>query len=137
MINILPILICGIFSMVLGGIWYGPIFGKRWSEIIGGNFTNKKAREAMQKAAGPLYFLQFVLTLMQLTIFSYFVAQWDRSEIMMNTMFLWLAFIIPMIAAGSMWNNDGKKKAWDRFFIQSGYQTILFIVFGAVFMMWK
>ncbi len=34
-VNYLAIIVGAVFSMILGAIWYGPIFGKKWMEIIG------------------------------------------------------------------------------------------------------
>ncbi len=29
-INLLAVVVCAIASMVLGMLWYGPLFGKKW-----------------------------------------------------------------------------------------------------------
>jgi TRAP-type C4-dicarboxylate transport system permease small subunit len=34
-VNYLAILVCGLVSMVLGSLWYGPLFGKPWMAMIG------------------------------------------------------------------------------------------------------
>ncbi len=57
-INYLAILVCGVLSMVIGAIWYGPLFGKKWMEICGVNADDLNARKEMQKGAAPLYAVQ-------------------------------------------------------------------------------
>lgn len=54
-INYWAVLACGVISMVAGAIWYGPLFGRKWMEIIGANPDDIEARKKMQKSAGPLY----------------------------------------------------------------------------------
>ena len=61
-INYLAILVSAILSMVVGSIWYGPLFGKKWAELIGADPNDKKKMKEMQKSAGPLYMVQFLLT---------------------------------------------------------------------------
>lgn len=34
-VNLLAILVCTVVHMVLGFLWYGPIFGKMWLQAIG------------------------------------------------------------------------------------------------------
>jgi hypothetical protein len=48
-----------------------------------------------------------------------------------------VAFVMPIIAGTAMWNNDSKKIAWTRFLIQSGYQLVIFIIFGLILGFWK
>jgi len=36
-INGWAVLVCGVVAMALGFVWYGPLFGKKWLELIGSN----------------------------------------------------------------------------------------------------
>ena len=44
-LNYVAVLVCAVVSMVVGAVWYGPLFGKQWMEVIGINAKDKKARE--------------------------------------------------------------------------------------------
>jgi hypothetical protein len=50
---------------------------------------------------------------------------------------VWIAFVMPTVAAASMWNNDSGKVSWARFLIQAGYQLVLFILVGFILGIWK
>lgn len=136
-INYLAVLVAGVFSMILGAVWYGPLFGKKWMEIIGVDSKDIKAREAMQKSALPLYLVQFLLTLFQVLVLAHLIADTQLVSGLERSLWIWAAFIMPTIAAGAMWNNDSAKISWARFLIQAGYQLILFIVFGMLFDVWQ
>ena len=136
-INYLAVLLCAVLSMVIGAIWYGPLFGKKWMEIVGATNLDKEERKKMQKQAGPLYAIQFVLSLFQVYVLAYYIAGWKDASGLENSLWIWAAFIMPIVAGGAMWNNDSRKIAWARFLIQAGYQLILFVVFGLVLGMWK
>lgn len=49
-INWLAVLVAGIASFVLGGVWYGVIFGKAWARIYA--YTPEQIAQ-MQKSQGP------------------------------------------------------------------------------------
>jgi hypothetical protein len=137
-INYWAVLVCGVLSMVTGAIWYGPLFGKKWTEIVGATNQDLETRKKMQKEAGPLYIAQFVLSLLQLFILANFIFFVGLSEYSLGTaLFIWLGFVMPTIAGSAMWNNDSSKIKWARFLIQSGYQLLCFVIFGFVLGVWR
>lgn len=136
-INYYAIAVCGIASMVLGFVWYGPLFGKKWAEIIGATALDAEKRKEMQKRAGPLYAVTFVLALFQAFVMAYYIAVVPSSSGLDHGIWLWAGFVIPTVAAGAMWNNDSKKVSWARFLIQAGYYLVLFVIFGLILGNWK
>ena len=136
-INYWAVLVCGILAMGVGMVWYGPLFGKKWIQIIGADAIDLAARKKMQKNAGPLYVVQFLLTLFQVWVLAYYIAGWQEAPGLINALWIWAAFVVPIIAGSAMWNNDSGRVAWARFLIQAGYQLIMFVIFGLVLGMWR
>lgn len=136
-INYWAVLACAILSLVLGGIWYGPLFGRKWAEIVGVNPDDAAARKEMQKRAMPLYFIQFALSFFQALVLAYYIQGWKDASGLVNALWICAAFVLPTVAGGAMWNNDSARISWARFLIQAGYQVILFVIFGFVLGMWK
>lgn len=136
-INHLAILVCGILSMVIGAIWYGPLFGKKWMEICGVNADDFKARAEMQKGAAPLYAVQFVLTLFQVLVLAHLIADTTKVSGLERSLWIYAAFIMPMIVGCVMWTAEPAKRKWARFLIQSGYQLVVFVLFGIILTVWK
>ncbi|MDR3519555.1 MAG: DUF1761 domain-containing protein [Candidatus Pacebacteria bacterium] len=137
-INFLPVLVCGIFAMALGFLWYGPLFGKRWMMVMGTDKLSEEEKVSMRKNAWKLYLTQFVLTLLEMYVLSWYISFADLVSPPIHTAFIiWLAFLVPMIASSAMWNGDSKKIAWNRFLIQAGYQLVLFIICGFILGMWS
>ena len=135
-INYYAILVGSVLAMVVGALWYGPLFGNMWMKIIGISPEDKQAREKMQKSAGPLYLIQFVLTLFQVFVLAMIVANWKDSAGYMTALWVWAGFVIPTIAGTAMWNNDSAKISWGRFLIQGGYQLTIFLIFGLLLTYW-
>lgn len=136
-INYFAILVCGILSMVLGYIWYGPLFGRKWAEVIGADISNPEKVKEMQKGVNILYLVQFALALFQALILAYYIEGWKEASGLENALWIWAGFVVPVIAGTAMWNNDSRKIAWTRFLIQSGYQLLNLAVFGIVLGIWK
>ncbi|MDO8742583.1 MAG: DUF1761 domain-containing protein [bacterium] len=136
-INYLAVLVCTVLALIIAVVWYGPLFGRKWAEVVGGNFDTTGARGEMQKRVMPLYITQFLLTLFQVTILAFYVEGWKEASGLENALWVWAAFVMPTIASSSMWNNDSAKISWARFLIQSGYQLVVFAMFGFILGVWK
>lgn len=129
-VNYMAIVVGAVLSMIVGFIWYGPIFGKKWMEIIG-------AGKEMQKSAGPLYGVQFFLTLFQVLVLSHLIADTERVGGFERSIWIWAAFVIPTLAGTVMWTSEKGKQKWSRFFIQGGYQLAMFVIYGVLLQYWK
>lgn len=136
-INYWAVAVGAVLSMVIGAIWYGPLFGKKWAEIIGADISDPEAKKKMQKSAGPLYLVQFILTLFQVLVLAHLVAESKSVGGLERSLWIWAAFVIPTLAGAVMWTSESSKVKWSRFLIQGGYQLILFIVFGLLLQYWK
>ncbi len=66
-VNLLAVLVAGIVPMVVGFLWYGPLFGKRWLELM------ETTAEEIQKNFNPwkTHVASFVLAL----VTAYILAQ--------------------------------------------------------------
>lgn len=136
-INYLAVLVCGVLAMAIGFIWYGPLFGKKWLQVIGATQLDLERRKQMQRKAGKLYVVQFLLALFQVWVLAYYIEGWKDASGLVNALWIWAAFVVPTLAGTSMWNNDPTKVKWARFLIQSGYQLVVFMAFGLILGSWR
>ena len=136
-INYWAVLVCALASMVIGAVWYGPLFGKLWLRVIKADAMDMARRKEMQKAAAPLYAIQFLLTLFHAYVLAHYIAGWKEASGVENAIWLWAAFIMPTVAGASMWTNDERTIVWTRFWLQAGYYLVTMIVFGLILGMWR
>jgi len=136
-VNYAAIGVGAMLSMVLGAIWYGPLFGKRWSEIIGTAANDSETREKMQREAVPLYVTQFALTLFQVLVLAHLVADTLRAGGIERSLWIWAAFVVPTLAGSVMWTNEPRQQKWARFLIQGGYQMVMFTLYGLLLQFWR
>lgn len=140
-IHFLAVLVGAIVSMVLGSLWYGPILGKTWMRLIKADpecFTDPVKKKESQKKAMPLYAIQFALSIFQFWVLAQFVTGWGTLGAVLSAFWIWAAFIMPTVAGSVMWgNNDNRKQAWQKFFIQAGFQLIVFVAVAIVLSIWN
>ena len=123
-VNLLAVFLCGVASMVLGGLWYSPLlFGKTWQR--GNGLTDE------QLASGNMamiYGLAFLLSLAAAYVFAMFVAPLG---------------LVPSIAAGAaagiFWvaasfgiNYLFERRSLRLWLINGGYHALQFTLFGVI-----
>lgn len=124
-VNYLAVFLCGVGSMVLGGLWYSPLlFGRGWqrwtglsdADLAGGNMA-------------VTYGLAFVLSLLAAWVFALFLG---------NEMGLWPA-VGAGAAAGAFWvaasfgiNYLFERRPLGLFLINGGYHALQFTMFGLI-----
>lgn len=133
------VVVAAILSMVIGFVWYGPLFGKVWSELMGwGPMTPEKMKE-MQKKARPAYAITFVASLVMAYVLAHtyvFASSYTNTVGLVGGLMAgfwsWLGFIMPVTLGSVLW--DGKP--WKLWFINAGYWLVLLLVMGAVIGWW-
>lgn len=136
-VNYFAVAAGAVISMVVGALWYGPVFGRKWMEIIGVNPESMVQRKEMQKGVGILYAVQFVLTLFQVLVLAHLIADTVRVTGLERALWIWAAFVVPTLAGSAMWTNEKGRIKWARFLIQGGYQLVMFVMYGLLLHLWK
>jgi membrane protein YdbS with pleckstrin-like domain len=136
--NYVAILACGVLSIALGAIWYGPVFGKKYMELfMPKNMTPEQMMEG-KKQAKILYAIQFLLALFQVYVLAWFVGYLSNVSSGIHTAFgISVGFVLTTIAGTVLWNAESNKVKWQKFLIQAGYQLIFFLLSGYILSVWK
>lgn len=136
-INYLAVIVVAIINMILGGLWYGPFFGKEWSKMIG--FTPEKMAAAKTKGMGTSYTLMFVGSLIMSYILAIFIGSaeahykiWSASYGIHIALLLWVGFVLPLTISSVLWES----KPWKLWFINIGYYFVGLIIMGAILGSW-
>ena len=135
-VNYWAIIVGGVLSMIVGSLWYGPLFGKQWMKIIGVEHMDVKAQKSIQKSSAPLYAVQLVLTLFQVLVLAHLIADTQLVGGVERALWIWAAFVIPTLAGSVMWTGETKQLKWSKFLIQGGYQLLMFIIYGLLLQYW-
>jgi hypothetical protein len=139
MINILAVLVIGVIYMILGFVWYGPLFGKMYGRIMGMDMASMtpETKKAMQKRMGPVYFLNFVMVLITVYVLALFVNFGVGGSGIGAALWVWFGFIMPTIAGQAMWSGKPRKMAWQMFWLSMSYQLIGIVIAGVILSAWR
>ena len=124
-----------VFSIVLGIVWYGPLFGKKFSWANDWQDFNTLSPEAQAKAkkeASVYYWLQAIATLIQMTVLSWFTMELGKEFALETSLWLWAGFILPITVGNVIWSMKTKDKRLTLLWIGGGYQLVLMFVAGYV-----
>src|ERR1700752_1507680 len=107
-INYLAVLVASIVGMVLGGLWYGPIFGKQWVALMG--WTPEHIEAAKAKGMGKSYAIMFVGSLLMAWILAHAIIFASTYLMFYGSLagavigFLnWLGFVAPVTIGMVLW----------------------------------
>jgi len=123
-ISLIAALLTGVASLVLGFIWYGPLFAKAWSKEVG-------LSEAEMKGAGIGYLIAFASSTFLGGVTSFLVNMIGITAVMDGAA-LGLLLAAGYVATTFATNYIFAKKSIHLFLIDAGYQTILVVIAGVI-----
>lgn len=137
-INYWAVLVSAIASMVLGFLWYGPVFGKMWINLSGHTPQNSDA--AKKKAMTTGYVLGFIGALVMAYVLAHalvfaeaYLKASGVSAGLMAGFWNWLGFIAPVTLGMVLW--DGKP--WKLWILNNGYHLLNLLIMGVILALWK
>jgi hypothetical protein len=127
-INWLSVLISAVSAFFLGGIWYGPMFGKAWMEAFG--FTEPELNKRhLPKVFGVSLILAFIAALI-LEMFIGSQANWMYGG--MAGFFAGFGWVATMLGILYLFENRSLKA----YFINAGYCTLALTLMGLILGAW-
>lgn len=92
--------------MVIGMLWYGPLFGKKWMKLSG--MSHEKMQAAKKKGMGKTYLVAFIGSLVTAYVLSHFIAvlSLDATSASKLAVLVWLGFIATKMLSGVLWKGE-------------------------------
>ncbi len=133
-INYLAVLVSAIASMVLGFLWFGPLFGKQWTSLMG--FDKKKVEEAKKKGMPPqTWALLIVGTLVTSYVLAHFVDYLDATTFggaLQAGFWIWIGFFAPVMLGMVLWEG----KPWNLYFLVVAHHLVNLLVMASILALW-
>ncbi len=142
-VNLLAVLVAAIVPMIVGFLWYGPLFSKRWLALM------ETTEEEIRKNFNPLktHGASFVLALVTAFILAQLFAQMGGSESVSSmagsagnamvgvhlALMALIAFVLPV--SYQSWAYEGRKAGL--FWLNLGYNGVSLIGQAVVIAVWS
>lgn len=133
-INVWATIISMVGSVVLGFIWYGPLFGKAWMEVSGIKMTDQKP--PMSVMIKPIilsligaFFMVFMFTSLLAFRNAYYVASgYEYGSALAFAFVIWLGFVAPTYFNFIGWEGKPMKFFW----VNAGYWLVYLMMVSAI-----
>ncbi len=138
-INYLAILACGVMAVVLGMLWFGPLFGKAWMRTLGKEMPGPEERKAAGAAMMKSALIAFVFAMVMAYVMAHslafafaFMGEGGVSGALMGAFWNWLGFMLPVVLGAVLW----EQKPWKWFFITAGYYLAQLALMAVILTAW-
>jgi hypothetical protein len=130
-VNCWSVLVAAISSFVLGGIWYAkPVFGLLWCREAGVDLIKptKKGHSVI------VFTLVFLLSLVAATVFAVFLGPQPSLRFAVTVgLAIGLAWVMTSFGINYLF----ARRSIKLFFIDGGYHTLQFMLYGIILGLWR
>lgn len=140
-LNWLAIAVAVIASFLVGGLWYGPLFGKPWRKEMGVPPDARGTGAEMARSLGLNVFGTFLTAfVLAHDVLGWRPSAWnagaDASPATYGffaAFFAWLGFVVPVLLNGVSF----ERKSWKLFGINASYQLVSLVIIGMIISYWR
>ncbi len=132
-VNYFALIVAGIANMAIGFLWYGPLFGKVWMNMM--NFSSEHMKMAQEKGMGKTYAIAFVGALVMAYVVSQLVYLWGAYNVvtaLQVAITLWLGFIATSFLGTVLWEG----KSWKLYTLNISYYLVVLIAQSLILTYW-
>ena len=130
-INWLAVLVAGVSAFVVGGIWYGPLFGKAWQQMNGISDEQIKA-SSQAKTFGGAFVLTLIASFGMAMLMQLHAAPGLSSGLGVGTV-VGLAFVATSLGINYLF----ALKSMRLYLVDAGYLVLMFAVMGVIIGAWR
>ena len=129
-VNWLAVVLAALAGFVVGGIWYGPVMGRKWMGAVGLSEDRVKQGNIPLLYAGAFAFSLLASWTLAHTFHSYEVNGVELSVVVkvVTALGIALGFIVPAIGTNYLFARSSKTL----FFIDASYWLLFYIAMGLV-----
>lgn len=136
-VNYMAVIIAAVVNMVVGFLWFGPVFGKMWIAMMG--WTPQQMEEAKKKGMTKSYAIAFFGSLLMAYVLAHsliFAGTYTQtsgiSAGLMVGVWNWLGFVVPVLFAMVLWEG----KSWKLWSLNAGYYLVSLLIMGTILAVW-
>lgn len=124
--SLLAILVAALSGFLIGGVWYGPLFGKAWQREAGLSQEEMGATNPIK-----LFGLTFLFSVLSAVFLGHLLGHVSPAPriTMMISVGIAIGFIIPAFGTNYLFG----RKSGTLFAIDAGYWIVFYAAMGAVF----
>ncbi len=127
-VNFAAVVVAAVASMVLGFLWFGPLFGKKWMELSGHKMGDMESKKGSMGTSYLAMFVGYLVSAYVLANIVKFSGAASLVEGAITGFMVWLGFVATVTLGMVLW--DGKPV--QLYLLTNAYQVINFALMGAI-----
>lgn len=131
-INYWAVIASVVASMIIGFLWYGPLFSKAWMKEVGKSEADMKKTDSM----GSMYALTTLAALVEAYVLAHFIGFVGADTIALGAatgFWAWFGFVATSFLSMSLFEG----RSWKLYFINVGYHLVVLLVMGVILSGWR
>jgi hypothetical protein len=128
-------------NILIGFLWYGPLFGKIWMKEVGMPADCKPDPKVIRRAM----MLMVIGSFLTVFVLAHSLEVWRPSSWKLgpdapnatygfySAFFTWIGFYVPQLFSGVAWEN----KSWKLFGLNAGYYLVMLLAAGMILAYWR
>lgn len=133
-INYLAVIVSAVIHFIIGGLWYGLIFGHKFIELIA--WTPAQLQQIQDQSHVKDYLFAFLCSLVLVYVLAHFVQYTKANGVadgMRTAFLLWLGFVATTQLATVVF----EQRKLGLYLLNVGYQLVAGLIVGAILASWK
>lgn len=129
-VDFFAVVLSVVAAMVVGSVWYGPLFGKLFMKEMGMDSWSPEKQVAMRKSMGMSYLLQALGSFIMFYVLAGLIGGFGHLSLgggVMTALILWAGFVVPLKLGDAIWGGN-----WKLFWLGIGNMFVTLIVAGAI-----
>lgn len=140
-LNWLAIAVSVVVSFLVGGLWYGPLFGRAWKKEMGVPPDAKPAPGEMGRSLALNVFGTFLMAfVLAHAVLGWRPSAWNAGADAAPAVygffagfFAWIGFVVPVLLNGVSF----ERKSWKLFGINAAFQFVSLQIIGMILTFWR
>jgi hypothetical protein len=128
-VNVLALLVSLVVNVILGSLWYGPLFGKPWMALMG--IKKKDITASKKKGMWKSYLGESLATLVTVYVLALalkYLNPTTLSSAIMIAALAWGGFVAAVNVSTLVWSGRSPKL----YLIDNGYRLVSMIVMAII-----
>ena len=133
--NYMAVVASAIASMVIGSLWYGPLFRKTFMQAMGMDKWTPEKQAAEKKKMGTLYATQLVASLVMFYVLALLLDMTGSMGLnggLYVAFLTWIGFVVPVQLGNAIWGGN-----MTLFYLGAGNMLATLLAAGAIMGLWS
>ncbi len=134
-VNVWAVLVAGVATFLIGGLWYTALFGRKWQQLQG--FSEEQVKQMQATRPPPVFFGIMIACYLVLALVVSLLAGLSGVTSAAGGVVLGVILWLGPTAALKLTDHNASFKPHALYAIDAGFQLIALVVTGAIIGGWR